>query len=114
MVRHAGARLHTLTGKKPLTPKQYCAIKYGPDAEWHRNREKSVDVVMGECEDKPTDNGPVLSKAEQMESTRLKRKERSFTEIFEKEKLKKERKLAIKQLAKAKAKETFIMERETI
>lgn len=100
-----------------MTPKQYCSVKYGPDAEWHRNREKSVEVVMDDvhpvhADDKGCD--PTLSKAEKLESARLKRKERSFTEIFEKEKLKKERKLAIKQLAKTKAKENFIMEKEIL
>jgi hypothetical protein len=108
------ASLNPILRKKAMTPQQYCSIKYGPDAEWHRNREKSVEVVMKDevVEDKNVD--PTLSKTEQLESARLKRKERSFTEIFEKEKLKKERKLAIKQLAKAKAKETFIMEKETL
>lgn len=99
-------------------PKQYMHSPTPSHSKTNQNPKQyttspsSSTSSKGKEEDKS--NEMYKSKHEKAEGNRLKKKNQSFIDIFQKEKERKERKLMIKQYAKEKAKTEHRLEKEKI
>lgn len=100
-------RVNNADPRKSMNPKQLLAAYNKP-----REEVKKEQYSRGLLKEHDASGTLHQTKAQKTESERLKRKAKSFTEIFENEKKKKQRKLEIKAYAKNEAKLEHIKKKE--